>query len=76
METEFAEAVRRSEILAQINGFPFDLDPETALSELFRTSVPPILSEIQKPSACPARTLPSWQTVERLRPDALRKIVS
>ncbi len=76
MKTEFAEAVRRSEILAQINGFPFDLDPETALSELFRTSVPPILSDIQKPSACPARTLPSWQTVERLRPDALRKIVS
>lgn len=75
MQTEFAEAVRRSEILAQINGFAFDLGPETALSELFRGSVPPILSDFQKPAAYPARTLPSWQTVERLRPDALRKVV-
>jgi glucosyl-3-phosphoglycerate synthase len=75
METEFAEAVRRSEILAQINGFAFELAPETALSEMFRASVPPILSGIQKPAAASARTLPSWQSVERLRPDALRKLV-
>ncbi len=65
METEAAEAVRRSKILAQINGFPFEVEPETALSQLFLGS----LQGLPEPSR--AQTLPSWQTVERLRPDAI-----
>ena len=68
METEAAEAVRRSKILAQINGFPFEVEPETALSKLFLRS----LQGLPEPSR--AHALPSWQTVERLRPDAIIKL--
>lgn len=75
VQTEFAEAVRRSQILAQINGFAFDLAPETALSELFRSSVQPLFCDLQKPATSPARTLPSWHTVERLRPEALQRLL-
>ena len=68
MQTEAAEAVRRSKILAQINGFPFEVAPETALSELFLGS----LRGLPEPSL--ARALPSWQTVERVRPHALTRL--
>ena len=75
MQTECAESLRRSEILAQINGLAFDLERESVLSELFSKSLPPILSDFQKPAARPAKPLPSWHTVERLRPDALNGLV-
>ncbi len=68
METEAAEAVRRSKILAQINGFPFEVEPETALSKLFLGSLQGL------PESARAQTLPSWQTVERLRPEAIIKL--
>ena len=68
MQTEAAEAVRRSKILAQINGFPFEVEPETALSQLFLSS----MRALPEPSR--AKALPSWQTVERLRPGAITRL--
>ena len=68
MHTETAEAVRRSKILAQINGFPFEVDPETALSQSFLDSLRGL------PDSSRAHALPSWQTVERLRPDSVERL--
>ena len=70
MQTESAEAVRRSKILAQINGFPFELEPETALAQSFLG----VLQGFPNPPQAGAQALPSWQTVERLRPDSLPRL--
>ncbi len=66
---ECALALRRSAALAQINGLPFDLAAEQGIVEVFT-------EQLDSPAVHPPLALPSWQRIQRERPDVLSALVS